>query len=312
MIRYVRHDKINKKKWDTCIRNSFNGNIYGYSWFLNIVAENWDALIEDDYRRVFPLPWKKKFGIYHLYQPFFTQQLGIYSQNILSSEVVQNFIDHIPSKFKYIDLFLNSHNKIEKPAFKVVPQVNHELDLIKSHEDLRKSYSKNTLRNIKKAGKNGLSFVENIKPERLVDLFRYNKGKDIPHLKENDYRRLRRLLYTCMYKRMAGFYGVYSAKNELVAAAVFLTATKRAVFIFSGLSEQGRNSGAMPFLIDSFIGKFAHTHLTLDFDGSNDPNLARFYKGFGAKKISYPRLTINKLPAYVRVPFWIWKELLKK
>ncbi|OIP03307.1 MAG: hypothetical protein AUJ97_04685 [Bacteroidetes bacterium CG2_30_32_10] len=59
-IRYLKHKEIDKDKWDNCIEKAFNGIIYAYSWYLDIVSENWDALIEDDYKTVFPLTQKKK------------------------------------------------------------------------------------------------------------------------------------------------------------------------------------------------------------------------------------------------------------
>ncbi|MDZ7741328.1 MAG: GNAT family N-acetyltransferase [Bacteroidota bacterium] len=310
MIKHLTYDEIDKNQWDLCISKAFNGNIYAYSWFLDIVAENWEALVQDDYDRVFPLSWKKDFGIAHLYQPFFTQQLGIYSKNILTHEVVNEFIERIPGRYRHIEIYLNAYNKPNAAAYQVESQVNHELDLIKPYQSLQKSYSKNTRRNIKKAANSKLSIVRNITIEKVVDLFRDNRGQQISHLGENDYRRLRRLLYTCVYKNLAEANGVYSAENTLLAGAVFIKSNRRAIFIFSGLSEEGKRLGAMPFLIDGFIHDHANKHLTLDFDGSNDPNLSRFYKSFGAKQTNYPKLTINRLPLLVKPLFYLKRKML--
>ncbi len=52
----------------------------------------------------------------------------------------------------------------------------------------------------------------------------------------------------------------------------------------------------MPFLIDSFIRQNAGKNITLDFEGSNDLNLARFYKSFGSKECAYQQVKINRLP----------------
>ncbi len=308
MIKHLTYEEIDKNKWDLCVSKAFNGNIYAYSWFLDVVAENWEALVQDDYDRVFPLTWKKDFGIAHLYQPFFTQQLGIYSKNILTHEVVNEFIKKIPDRFRHIEIFLNAYNKPDTVMFHVESQVNHELDLIKPYPSLQKSYSKNTRRNIKKAASNQLSIVKNIKIEKVVELFRSNRGQQISHLEENDYRRLRRLLYTCVYKNLAEVNGVYSGENTLLAGAVFIKSNRRAIFVFSGLSVEGKRLGAMPFLIDGFIRDHANKHLTMDFNGSNDPNISRFYKSFGAKQTNYPKLTINRLPMLVKPLFFLKRK----
>ena len=59
MIKYIKHKDVDKTKWDQCIARSSNGFIFAYAWYLEIVCENWDALIEGDYETVFPLPWKR-------------------------------------------------------------------------------------------------------------------------------------------------------------------------------------------------------------------------------------------------------------
>ncbi len=79
MIHYQENYQLNKQKWDACIAKSFNGIIYAYSWYLDIVSPGWKGLVEDDYISVMPLCSRKKIGISYLFQPFFTQQHGVFS-----------------------------------------------------------------------------------------------------------------------------------------------------------------------------------------------------------------------------------------
>ena len=138
MISYIERKQIDDVKWNACIDKAFNGNLYGYSWFLDIVGVEWDALVENDYERVFPLVFKKKFGVYYIYQPFFTQQLGLFSTIRLDPAALSLFIRAIPAKFKQAEINLNTLNKADGVEFSLVPQLNHELDLIHSYEKIRK------------------------------------------------------------------------------------------------------------------------------------------------------------------------------
>jgi len=309
MIKYLKYEHIDKEKWDACIRQSFNGTIYAYSWYLDVVCEEWEALVEGDYERVFPINFRRKAGINIIFQPFFSQQLGLFSKTELSQDVIHSFLEAIPSKYKVIDLNLNTHNKVDHPGFEVSYQVNHELDLIGDYNDLRNKYSKNTKRNLVKAESEGLSIVKGIKPDLVIDLFRQNRGKDIKVLKEHNYQKLKRLIYTCIYKGIGQVYGVYTDANVLCAGAVFLQSKKKSIFIFSGLSAEGRDKRAMFFLIDYFIRENTNKHLTLDFDGSNDEALSRFYKGFGSTRIDFPRISRNILPVYLKIPFKIYRRM---
>lgn len=309
MIKYLKYNEIDKNKWDECIRTSFNGNIYAYSWYLDIVCESWEALVENDYERVFPLTTGRKFGVDYLYQPFFTQQLGVFSKNILTKGVVDKFIFSIPEKYKFAEILFNTFNKIDDKEFQVTPQLNHELDLISSYRILSRHYSKNTKRNITKAEKAGLTIVKNVKPDEIIKLFRKNRGKTVKTLKEKNYKVLSRLIYTAIYRGLAQIYGAYTKNNQLCSAVVFIEGNKKAVFIFSGSSSEARENGAMPFLIDAFIKDNSGKHLTLDFDGSNDPNLARFYKGFGSKEVNYYKLQINKLSGFSKYALRVYKKI---
>lgn len=300
-IRYFKHHEIDKQKWDQCVAGSVNGIIYAYSWYLDLVCEDWDALIDGDYRRVFPLPFKQKYGVHLIYQPFFTQQLGIISQLIITEEIVTQFLNAIPAKFNYVEINLNSFNKIEESKFKIKTQLNHELDLINSYKNISKNYSENLKRKLKKTAKSGLFINPSTKPDEIIKLFIKNKGKELKHLRESDYITLRRLIYAAIHRGAAQVYGVYTANNVLCAGGFFVLANQKLTFLFSGLSELGRDKSALAFLLDYVIQINAGKHLTLDFEGSNSLGLARFYKSFGSQEIIYFKTIINKLNLVYRI-----------
>ena len=75
---YIPQKQIDKKKWDHCIESAENGLIYGYSFYLDHMAGQWDGIVLGDYQAVMPLPWKKKFGIKYIYQPFLVAQGGVF------------------------------------------------------------------------------------------------------------------------------------------------------------------------------------------------------------------------------------------
>jgi hypothetical protein len=183
MIRYLKHDQIDFEKWDACIQSSPNAIMYAMSWYLGMTTPGWDALVEDDYRAVMPLPLKRKYGITYLYQPFFVQQLGVFRSVSLSPGVVRSFVNAIPSHVKWVDYNLNIYNDLQPaPGEAINQRITCMLDLIPSYESLRSAYSQNTRRNIKKASSYGLFITPHGKPEVIIDAFRNNKGSRLKPL----------------------------------------------------------------------------------------------------------------------------------
>ncbi len=308
MIRYLKNHQIDAEKWDDCIRQSFNGNPCAFSWYLDLVHPDWEALVENDYDRVMPLTAGRKFGVSYLFQPFFTQQLGVFSRSKLNPGIVEEFIRSIPGHFRLVEINLNSFNKCKTGCGTIVRNKNYVLDLINAYPKIYKKYTTNTKRNLKKGVASKLSVVKSIKPDELVRLFRNNRGKTLKKWKDPHYNTLQRIMYTAIHKGKGVLYGVYSERNELVAGAFFLKHSNRIVFLFSGADETAKKTGAMPLLIDHVIREYAPSKNVFDFEGSNDPQLARFYRGFGAKKISYPGLQINRLPLVLKQIFLVYKR----
>lgn len=301
MIRYLKNTEIDKLKWDKCIHDSLHGIIYSLSWYLDIVSPGWEGLVEGDYQSVFPFTHRKKAGFNYLYQPHFTQQLGLYGRNQISSEKLFEFISSIPDKFLLIEIQLNyKNNYIPVKDFRIEPKRTFHLNLSEDIEKIKTGYSENLKRNIKKAGKSNLKIIKNIAPSQVIDLFRLNRGKDIGQLKESDYKNLNSIFMSAGKKDLLDCRGIFNDKDQLIAGAAFLKSMHSHIFHFSALSDDGRESGAMSYLIDSYISDHASSDSILDFEGSMDEQLARFYKSFGSKEIVYLQILKNKLPLFIR------------
>ncbi|MGZ8544622.1 MAG: hypothetical protein ACXWV0_04965, partial [Flavisolibacter sp.] len=91
-IQYLEQSAINRTLWDQCIDKAGNGLVYAYSWYLDRMADHWDALVLNDYEMVMPLPCRRKYGFYYLYQPFLTAQLGLFGNDV-TEEALEKFLN---------------------------------------------------------------------------------------------------------------------------------------------------------------------------------------------------------------------------
>jgi hypothetical protein len=294
MIRHVSNKEIDRQKWDDFLKRSFNSNIYALSGYLDIAIPTWEALIKNDYEAIMPLPSAKKWGISYLGTPFLTQQLGIfYLEGV--ADPTDEFLAHIPDKFRWLDMKLNRFNHSEKFKQHIQNSSNFEIDLQFEYKTLQGSYSENTRRNIKKAQRHDFKIVYADKPDMLIDLFKTDKGKTLSSVTQKNYETLKAAC-SFLIKDSSVIMPCALLNGEVVAGVVFIRFKNKWVFIFSGNSQKGKETGAMFYLIDDFIRKQSGANQILDFEGSNNPSLARFYKGFGALDLPYPVLKFNKLP----------------
>jgi len=154
-IRYIQHDDIDKTKWNSCVHYANNGNIFGYKWFLDNVAKDWDGLVEGDYESVMPLPYKLNWRKNkQLHQPSLLRELGLYSINALSEKRIQAFLDKIPSQFKSLEMRLNEQVKVPPDLnFRMQKLTNHQLFLQSNYEELVDKFDRDLLLELEEAEK---------------------------------------------------------------------------------------------------------------------------------------------------------------
>lgn len=313
-IKYLRHNEIDKSKWDDLISRSPQSRIYAFTWYLDSVAINWDALVYEDYRAVFPLCWNNNYlGFKRIVQPLASQQLGLFTlQEKVPQEMVRDFILAIPNSFKHVVIQLNEDNPIPKLTGWIIKErINMILPLKDSYEELLSRFTRHT-KNIGKPKKLGLIINNGNSIEKALELyFQFNKHK-LGQLNSKEKTALKDVVIKCFHKGLA-FVKIVVDENEVIhAVSLFLKSNDRIYNLLSASSKSGRNSNAMYFLLNEVIKEYANSKYILDFEGSMIPGIASFFSCFGVIKKPYYQIRLNRLPFLANLPMQLWYKLRYK
>ena len=296
MIHYLLHNEIDKSKWDHCIEQARYSIIYCYSWYLDVISPNWDALVEDGYDAVFPITWKKKYGVYYITQPVYAQQLGVFSRKDLNSEEMKRFLEHIPKKFIHFNITLNPSNLINiNSSYCLQPRKTYHVQLKDSYEHIFKKFSYDTQKNIKKSLARKLELKE-IDISSVIDLYMQNVWYKTPLLTTNDYEILSCLCKKVILHKKCIVIGAFE-NGILSAGTIFFFSDNKIIFIFGSSNKIGRKNGAMRFIFDWIIKTNCNKDLVLDFEGSSISTVEYLYKNFGSDKVVFSNITHYKSKA---------------
>lgn len=300
-IKFVDNKDIDRAKWDQCIANSSFGIVYAYSWYLDRICPCWDALIWGNYLYVMPLVNNKKYGISYIYQPFFTQQLGVFSNFPPEPDIVNQFLNSIPGKFRLTDMNLNLGNMPTADGYNIRKNTTYQLHLHSGADNIRINYNSNTKRNIQKAIQNKISIFSVYDINQFVKFTQANLTKKSPEIKNKHYQALQKVISYALYHQLGEIYGAWDSANNLVASVFFLTSNQKSIYLAASSNRTGIEQSAMFLLIDTFIQNNAGKKQILDFEGSNISGIARFYAGFGAIPETYYSVHQTQLPRLLQI-----------
>ncbi len=293
-IRLIPHAEIDKIKWNSCVHYATNGNVFGYKWYLDTIAKEWDGLIEGDYESVLPLFLTERKDL--LEQPSLLREAGIYSINLLSHRRVNAFLDAIPNQYENISIRLNEGIHLtESSGFSVEAKNNYQLLLLEPYTVLSAKYSPDLMRFLKSNDKKKLLPSSNVKPEKIAGLFKDNS----PDTPENNYafHAYQRIMYNALHRGWGATFGVMDQHKDLLSAAFFIYSQGRVMQLVAATTPQGEQMNAYDYLIDNFLQSHAGRPLVMDF------NTAEAYpKRFGARHNEFLTLQKGTIPKPLLAP----------
>lgn len=280
MIQYIQRKNIDIQKYDTCVQNALNSRIYALSYYLDIVADNWDILVLNDYEAVMPLPWRSKYFIKYIYPPCWTQQLGVFSTQSFDATLVEKFLKAIPKKILKTTIQLNSYCKSTVFSSKD----NFILALNQPYENLHKNYRKDRKDRLKKFLKSGFNIQQNVKPEDIIHVFKENYADEL-NIHLQDYIKLQKIAKEQNLQPIT--LGVLDENNDLISGSIFFKDSHRIYYVFSANNKKGNKIQGNTAILNHIIESYSNTDYILDFEGSMHPGIASFFKSFGSKLETY-------------------------
>lgn len=251
---YIKNENINRIRYDNTLKRSFNANVLAYSWYLDLICDDWDLLIEGDYETVCPLPLRKKAGTITIHQPRYAPFLGVFSSHHLPLEKVGQFLASIPHR--HTQLTLNYHNQLSADQSRGIYRVP-VVDLIPPYEKTKERYQPNAREIVNK--NDGTFVMRSIRTDEYMAFRRQQKkGSIIRNMQ------LTRIINYGLRYKSAGIYSVYSPRNELIGAAFLMKANNR-VFLGDWVeSREGKKAHAVFRAVDHIIRNNSEINLTLE------------------------------------------------
>ena len=267
-------------------------NIYGYSWYLDIVCDRWGVFVLNDYEAVMPVPWRRKLFIKYAYHPFWLGALGIYSKVI---EDENEFLIELFSQFKKVKTYSNKDN-----AFSMFEAYQQEiqtqvLDLNNGYSGLSSAYKSNRRKELFRANKSSLTVIWNDEPENLISLYKTSAAKRLKKKKEKDYEKLLKLMKLSISKKQGEVISVYDEKHNHLASGFFVEYKNQVTMLVSTFDYKNRKKEADTKLIDCAVQKYSNEFSLFDFGISTHPKITDFYKGFGVENEVFTQLKQNRL-----------------
>jgi hypothetical protein len=301
MIIFLQHEEIDKAKWDNCVAHAANSLIYGYSFYLDAIAPNWNAIVIDDYEAVMPLVWRRKFFITYLYQPPFTQQLGIFYTQQLNRQLYTAIENILQQQYRFAEIFLNYGNTGCFNPKHCTPQTNLVLDINKPYHTIYNEYLPGFTKSLRRIAKFNFVYAPSANIEEAVLLYKKLYSSRVKHITEKDFAAFTNLCVALSQQQMLVIRKVLDENNNLLALVLLFKDNNRLYNIISCITDEGKRMEANYFLYDNIIKEFCNKEVILDLEGSEIKGVADFYSKMNPVNQPYNFYRYNKLPALLKL-----------
>ena len=264
-IRFIPQADIDKQLYNSCIHFATNGNLYGYDWYLNATAKEWDVLVEgDNYVSVMPLPKRRNWlGRTYLTQPTLVPDLAVYTVKPLSPKRIQAFWDAIPAEFRGGELTVEPASVPKDPGrFTVTQAAGEALFLNEDYETITDSFPPDYYTRMARSEEADLLPVPVLKPEAFADFWLSVHGKTAEN--EWKYHAMQRIMYQILHRSWGNAAGIQTRDGELLAVSFNAYSHGRIFPLFQAESRAGREAGAMTLLYDTLLRSHAGRNLKIE------------------------------------------------
>lgn len=295
-LRYVENTQIDADGYDACLRRDTTGLPYGRRWSLDAAhGADWSALVFGDYEAVMPLPFVRRFGQRWAMPMPFLQQLGAFGDRGIVRTHYPDFIEAIPKQFRSVHYGLNP--RLKNKLLKTTRRTNYVLDLEQSWEAIIDNFSSSGKRKWRKVRRQPEWQIDKkASLAELIELHRHYVGPKLGWYRPATAKALESWLCAAI-EAGCGQVWKLSIDGQTLAINFFAITEQRIVNLLPVTTEAGRPTQAQFYLLAERIRQgCSESTRTFDFEGSQVPGVARFYRQFGPQDEGYWALDQINLP----------------
>lgn len=295
----INAEELGAQKWNRLTEENRIAFPYMQYEYISISAEDrWKILTDEERTFFLPLPFHRKLGFSQIYNPPFLQR-----SLALSTTGEMNISALVPA----LQYLTNTHNTIS---------LNLDYDWTRLPSGFKKMNRRNYFhiygqpvilnhhhqRNMRKAKVEHYSLDWQGEPKELMEGY----YKHTLSRRKRQKKKLRKVshgivewAHTMKVLRVAL---VKDRKGNAVAGVGLLLWKNRLINLLPFTTQEGWDGRAMYFLLLNLLKENPYEAEIFDFEGSEIPGVARFYKGFGPGKETYHGIHYRNQP-------WILKML---
>jgi hypothetical protein len=265
-IKFVPFEEIDKNKWNGTVHYAHNTNVYGYYWYLKSVIKEWDALVEDDYESVMPLPRVPLSDSQKKLLPM----LGPYSVNQISKLRISSFFELWKQYKQGVYYPFNPKTTIILDTLDPLlsKSSSYSLDLGFPYDVLFGDYGLEVQATLSSLVLSDFEFGSALKPEKFLS---------DEKIKEVHKNALYRVFYNAIQRGTGWSMSVYNMKSKQSAKAFYISDQKG---IYQLYASPQNDPKCYLLLVDTLIKSNANRVISLELLNDNP----QIYSQMGCEK----------------------------
>ncbi|TNE53560.1 MAG: hypothetical protein EP338_11090 [Bacteroidetes bacterium] len=282
-MKFIQSYELNRERWDGLV--NVHGHLRQSSWFMDICAKKWCALVNEDYSKGLALAYNEVLGKKILYPAIYTRSNEPMGFDIGDLEALLDLLRkefHIAS-FQTEVTLESLGTGVERGAKNF--QVTDQIDL-----------NQQAKRSLKKAEKNGIE-VKKVAWKQGFHLIGEELGSKVTELNEENLERMQLLLSELEQREILMCQGIFQ-EAELRGVMYYIEYKNKRLYLKGACQKAVRDVGGMYLAMERAIGESLENGRYFDFGGSNLDGISRFFKSFGATDRNYHVYEWNRAPKW--------------
>ena len=292
----VERADLDVQKWDELVARTENAALFSFSYYLDAVAENWCALVDENYSAGIALPYTVRAKQHILYTPIFVSYLEILG----SVEDTRSMKDFIFANFKIIEA------EFKQPLLGTPTEV-FTTQLLDPNQKRKGQVN----RMLNKAKRFELEAVRSTDWQRVFAFIESELGGKFSGMTSISLERLKKA-YSAAEQKNAIQVVEIRKNSECVGGIICLESDDQLLYSKGATVEASKENGGMYAAIDAAIQVATDTNKQFDFGGSRVEGVRRFNTSFGGSDLEYFSYRIDKSPLWFRLLREINRRWFKK